>query len=343
MQRTFIRVTALTLGAILFFVYVTKVLTAISGGGRPGAAVAGVNPEAGEAIFWGRGKCGTCHSIGNQGSAIRCPDLGQGSQGEQIFIRAAERARELGLAHPTEYLVQSIANPSAYVVEGFKDEMPIAYRPPISLSPDEIKAVITYLQSQGGEPDPGAVKLPREILEAQARPEEEAFPSFLAEGDQDFGNYLFFDVESNAACAKCHAAQNLETGELAGGRVGPDLSSVAGTRTRAFIIESILDPSAEIASGFEPYLAITSDGRFLSGILQEETADSVVLIDQNANQMRLAKAELDTLAQQQTSLMPGNFSEILTVEEFRAIIAFLQTQTGEEAPAAGRAEQGRVR
>ena len=39
------------------FVYVGQVVTDISGGGVATAVAEGVSPEAGEAIFFGKGKC----------------------------------------------------------------------------------------------------------------------------------------------------------------------------------------------------------------------------------------------------------------------------------------------
>ena len=53
-----------------FFIYIASVVTSISGAGQK-ATVVGVSPEAGESLFFGRGKCSTCHSIGERGSAIR--------------------------------------------------------------------------------------------------------------------------------------------------------------------------------------------------------------------------------------------------------------------------------
>ncbi|MCH7760633.1 cytochrome c, partial [candidate division TA06 bacterium] len=156
----FLKIAIFTIMIIALFVYVSEVLTKISGQAVVTVAVEGVNPEAGEAIFWGKGKCHTCHSIGGQGSAIRCPNLGEGSQGPIMAIRAEERAKEQGLKSGTEYLIESLSEPGAYVVEGFKNEMPLVYKPPILLQPDEIKAVISYLQSLGGEVDIGAIKLP---------------------------------------------------------------------------------------------------------------------------------------------------------------------------------------
>jgi len=40
---------------------------------------------------------------------------------------------------------------------------------------------------------------------------------------------------------------------------------------------------------------------------------------------KIAKAEIQQRAPQKTSLMPGNFKEILTVEEFHDLLAFVLT------------------
>ena len=41
--------------------------------------------------------------------------------------------------------------------------MAVVYAPPISLSMDEIKAVVSYLQSQGGEVNIDAINNPTEV------------------------------------------------------------------------------------------------------------------------------------------------------------------------------------
>lgn len=151
MQRSFWFM-ALFVGILISgFIYIGNVVTNLSGEkGAMEAGAEGVSAEGGETIFWGKGQCHTCHSIGKRGSGIRGPNLGD------VGARAAERAAERiaqGAAGMTAtgYLTESLAVPDAYVVKGFKPEMPFVYKPPIALSPDEVKAVIAYLQSQGGE------------------------------------------------------------------------------------------------------------------------------------------------------------------------------------------------
>lgn len=96
----------------------------------------------GREIMEGKGLCMTCHTIGSSG-ALRFPDL------DGIGVRAAERVPGLS---DVEYLAQSMYEPDAFIVPGFNPGMPVANRPPIGLSDQEILSVIAYLQSLGGTP-----------------------------------------------------------------------------------------------------------------------------------------------------------------------------------------------
>lgn len=93
--------------------------------------------EIGREIYEGKGTCQTCHA-----STTRYPDL------EGIATRAATRVPGMSAL---EYLAQSLYEPEAYIVPGYTAGMPAMDKPPISLSHDEIKAVIAYLQTLGGE------------------------------------------------------------------------------------------------------------------------------------------------------------------------------------------------
>ncbi len=329
MKRPFLGVVIFTVAVVLVFVWIGEAITRLSGEGarRPTVTVTAGNitPEAGEAIFWGKGKCYTCHAVGSRGNAIRGPNQGEsGPLGMAIGARAEERSRERSRATgksytATDYLVESLLEPAAYVVQGFKNEMPNPLRPPIRLMPEEIKAVIAYLQSLGGNADVAAIKLPPGIeVAGKAVAQSEEWRPYLA-GDPKKGEALFFSPDSNAACAKCHSVKGK------GGTVGPELTNVAGTRDVQFIIESILEPSKEIASGYEPILVVTKEGRYVTGILKKEDAGTVEVVDNQAEVHRIAKGEIQQKAPQKTSLMPGNFREILTVEEFHDLLAYVFT------------------
>lgn len=306
----FLKVSLFTILVVSSFVIVSHSLTKLTGEKGISSIKIGVNPEAGKDIFWGKGKCGTCHSIGGEGSAIRCPNLAN------IGMKASERKPGMSV---TQYLVESIATPGAYVVQGYKNEMPVVYEPPILLKPDEIKAVITFLQNQGGEVDIAGIKLPKEILEAQTKRITDVWKPYIS-GDIAEGERLFFDAKSKAGCTKCHTVKGK------GGSVGPDLTTIAGTRRPEFIIDSILNPNLEIASGFEQYLVVTHDGQYLTGIIKREDDTMLeMVVDEEGKPVNkvIQKSEIEAKEAQKTSMMPGNFSQLLTIKEFHDILGYL--------------------
>src|SRR6185312_2565583 len=75
-------------------------------------------------------------------------------------------------------------------------------------------------------------------------------------GDAERGQRLFFDLKG-LACARCHAVR----GE--GGKVGPDMSGIGLRYKREELMTSILEPSKQIANGYETVVIATADGKQL--------------------------------------------------------------------------------
>lgn len=307
------------------FVATGHVVTEASGKNPSSGPVAGVSVKTGEAVFWGRGRCHTCHSVGSRGSAVRGPNLGQSRLGPPIGARARERARERrrqGAAEMdrTDYLVESLVAPGDYVVEGFSDEMPEAHRPPLSLSGPDIEAVILYLQSLGGEPAPDDIRLPREVRRRApggAGPDTLVMLRTGAPGDSGRGRHLFFDRDGPAACSRCHVVD----GE--GGGVGPDLTGIASVRRGDYVLESILRPAQSIANGFASTVVRTTDGRLLDGLVTNESADSVWIADSRGRIEAIPRSRIDAMKEQEVSIMPENFDQLLTVRQLTDLLAFL--------------------
>jgi putative heme-binding domain-containing protein len=326
----------------------------MTGGFEKTVVVEGINAEAGEQIFFGKGKCWTCHSIGDQGSAIRCPNLGVMGEnfkvpiGERASERAAKRSKETGKHfEAVDYLFECIADPSAFIVPGFKNEMPFTYKAPIGLTPDEVKAVVVFLAEQGGDDIPmskilnptGIAKemfAKVEAAHAGDGSQQEAPFTLYMEGDPEEGKTLFWDLQSKAGCAKCHSVDGK------GGKVGPDLTSVSGTRTLPYIVESVVKPSAVIVSGYSPILILTNDGERISGTNKEETDEHFMIGLANGEVKKIMKSDVKKFKIMKKSIMPGNFSEVLSIDDFHNLMAYVQTLTGaaptepakEETPAA---------
>ncbi len=130
---------------------------------------------------------------------------------------------------------------------------------------------------------------------------------------------LFSDSEGKAYCGKCHTVNGQ------GGKVGPQLSFVGTSRTKAFLLESILNPKAVITSGYSSILILTKKGKFITGVKRNEDDSSIDLMDKEGNALHISKDEIKKYKTQKISIMPGNFKDILTKNEVRHLLAYLGT------------------
>jgi putative heme-binding domain-containing protein len=314
-MKSFLNAVIFTVAVLGFFTYVCIYVTGLSGGGDGGGAT-GVSAEAGEKIFWGDGQCHTCHRIGTSGSATRGPDQ------EGLASRAEERAKATGMSSGLEYMVESIVSPASFVVEGYDNIMPKVYDPPIMLDREKILAVLTYMQTLGGETDIGAVmKFKDRIPEASKTKVVPWVPPI--EVDPKEGELVFFDDTRDVTCSKCH----LLNGK--GSKVGPDLTGIGAVQTPQYLIESVLKPSKVIVKGFETMYLMTNDGMAYNGLLVSQSEEEVVLmVDEDGKMEELVfyPDEIAQMQKQDVSIMPGNFSEMLTTKEFYGVISFLLNQ-----------------
>src|SRR5205809_5003116 len=98
--------------------------------------------KAGEEIFKTKGTCEICHRIGQPGT--RAPDLAG------VGARAAKRKPGLSAK---QYIIESLLQPGAYLVEGYPNIMPQVDKPPIGLNRSEVWALVAFLESLGGTVD----------------------------------------------------------------------------------------------------------------------------------------------------------------------------------------------
>ncbi len=186
----------------------------------------------GQEIVAGKGTCLTCHTMGQSGSGLRFPDLGN--------IGAIAGTRKENLSD-IEYLAESMYDPNAYVVEGFVAGMLPINKPPIGLNDQEILTIIAYLQSLGGTP---TVTIDTQLEWQGQTPAPSSTPTATPGADRD-GPTLF----AAYLCNTCHALNaDAPIGQ------GPNLAGVGSRLGKANIYESIMDPDATIAENFTPGL-----------------------------------------------------------------------------------------
>jgi putative heme-binding domain-containing protein len=168
------------------------------------------------------------------------------------------------------------------------------------LKPDQIRKLIVYIRSLAQPPG------------------ETSWKPYI-EGDPQAGRKLFFDLKGKAQCARCHNVG----GE--GGRIGPAMDRIANRRAPEFIMESILQPSKDIAPEYEAVAVATKDGHIITGIRINETNFSIQLYEENGRFHSLLKRDLDEMKVMTKSLMPENYGDLLTVRELHDLFAYLLT------------------
>jgi putative heme-binding domain-containing protein len=138
-------------------------------------------------------------------------------------------------------------------------------------------------------------------------------------GNTDRGRSILLDA-AKSQCLKCHRFQEQ------GARIGPDLSSIGSRFPRAYLIDSVLEPSRTIAPSYETLVVALNDGRVVSGVRTAETALTLTLADAEGRAHAVSKADIDAQRLLSTSLMPEGLEKPLTPSEFVDLISFLAAQ-----------------
>ena len=173
----------------------------------------------------------------------------------------------------------------------------------VGMTDEEIWQIITYLRSQ-------EVKAPAN-----------------AEGNAARGKDLFY---GDANCSLCHMVAGK------GGRLGPELTAVGGSRTREAIIDSVRNPSRRLAWGlteaskefpqeYESVTVVTADGKQIKGITLNEDSFSVQIMDTSEQIHLLEKDNLKSFQKSRQSAMPTYGTDLLSDKDLKDIVAYLSS------------------
>ena len=196
----------------------------------------------GERLFAGKGTCTLCHNELGRAPDMLNMDLAAAFAERLAAARYEGEAKGLeGAAAIEAYLRESFVAPSAFVVAGFGKKgtadkvspMPKVDGAPISLSEDEMDALIAFLQDRAG----AEVTVPLPSAEVAVTEEEEE----EAEGPATTADVAI----EKYGCSACHDLEGSEAD------VGPDLGGIGARMDRVELRSAIIEPNAEIAEGFE--------------------------------------------------------------------------------------------
>ena len=174
----------------------------------------------------------------------------------------------------------------------------------------------------------GAAALPflQTLMSQQPKPEEERNKAMTAlaglQGDSNRGREVFV-----RNCTACHKVGNGEGREF-----GPNLAGVAKRMNKVKIVQSVVDPNADVAEKYRSTLIVTTDGMPTAGLVVSENDTEVELFDGKAVR-KIAKADIEERVTQQQSSMPEGAASTVAPSEFIDLLEYLAAQNQDVPPA----------
>ena len=135
-------------------------------------------------------------------------------------------------------------------------------------------------------------------------------------GDVAAGGKIF---QNTGGCANCHAIGGK------GGVIGPDLTNI-GVKTVAAIREAVLKPSERLTEGFQGVTVTLKSGRKIEGVAKDYTNYSIAVMETSGKLHLLNKLDVSEVVFHDGSLMPPDFGQRLSKQDFENLLAFLSKQ-----------------
>lgn len=145
----------------------------------------------------------------------------------------------------------------------------------------------------------------------------------LAGGNWLRGSRIFFG--DRVLCYKCHQVSGR------GGKAGPDLSNLI-FRDYESVRKDIIYPNAALNPDHLAYNIELKDGDAVTGIIQNETPQQILLADASGNSTILLRARIASMKLSTLSLMPEGLERALTEQGMKDLLTFLLTRPLEPAP-----------
>jgi putative heme-binding domain-containing protein len=197
--------------------------------------------------------------------------------------------------YSAEFLVRVISDGvSNTPMRGFKDDY----------TKDQIRQLAAYVQSLSG---------------GSGKAADDGVPAMKPAADvprnptMDAGRDVF-----ETHCAACHAVRGT------GGKVGPDLSAVAG---QTDLLKRITSPAEKSDSAYALISVTAKDGRVVTGVKRRETEDAIQVYDVSAMppvSRSIAKEDVSKVEATGRSAMPADFGKRLTPKQLADLTAFLR-------------------
>jgi quinoprotein glucose dehydrogenase len=141
------------------------------------------------------------------------------------------------------------------------------------------------------------------------------FPEALAGGDAERGRRIFIE-NAAVSCQRCHKLDGQ------GGEVGPPMNGIGSQKTREYLLESIVLPSAQIAEGYQSVILNLIDGRTVSGVLRAKDKEKYTLVTADDKMLTIPADDVES-ERPDKSAMPDDLHKKLSKRELRDVVEFL--------------------
>jgi putative heme-binding domain-containing protein len=136
-------------------------------------------------------------------------------------------------------------------------------------------------------------------------------------GDPTNGAAVF--RRENVGCIKCHQVR------AEGIDFGPNLSEIATKLGKDALYESILDPSAGIAFGYEAWQIELKNGDEAYGLISSETENEITIKAVGGVTTQYKKSDIVKRTKQKLSIMPAGLQQNMSTQEMVDLVEYLAT------------------
>jgi quinoprotein glucose dehydrogenase len=137
-------------------------------------------------------------------------------------------------------------------------------------------------------------------------------------GNSEQGRSLFLGHRV-AQCIRCHKVGST----LVGGNAGPDLHQVAKRHDRLSLLQSLVEPSAKIAKGFESVTFVLQSGQLVAGLIRSEENGTITIEQPDGKLVTISADDVEDRTAPK-SAMP-EMHRALTLRELRDLVEYLST------------------
>jgi len=132
-------------------------------------------------------------------------------------------------------------------------------------------------------------------------------------GDPGNGKVLF-----KKHCSACHRLENV------GNQIGADLNGIRNRGLDAVLL-NILDPNREVKPKYLTYVLVDLDGRSVTGMISDESANSITIRKPDGTSSTLLRSEIDLLKSTGLSFMPEGLEKQINKQQMADLLTYLNS------------------